>query len=315
MVARLQQMMSLALAAGVLAWAGYFVARGRPILALGGAVLIGVGYALILGLEFVLLALFGRSESIPPAPARQLLNAWLKELIHTPIVFGWRQPFRAAAEPDAISATSPEKRRGVVLVHGFLCNRAIWNPWMVMLRRRGIPFAAVNLEPPWSPLDDLVPIVGLAVDRLLVATGLPPVIVAHSMGGLVARAWHAVPANAARAARIVTIATPHHGTWLGRVGWTPNTRQMRCGSDWLQALVAREASRTYRKFICYYGNCDNIFFPTHSATLEGADNRHLEVTPHVQMVYHPLVLTEVLRVASGGAVEQDRTPPVRAPEY
>lgn len=313
MVARILQTTSLALVASALAWFGYFLACGQPIFALGGAVLIGFGYALILGLEFVLLALFGRDGSISPAPARHLLGAWVKELVHSPVVFAWRQPFREAAEPDSLSGTSLAKRHGVLLVHGFLCNRAIWNPWMRILRRSGVPFAAVNLEPPWSPLDVLVPVVGHAVDRMFAATGLPPVIVAHSMGGLVVRAWHAEPTNAARVAKIVTIATPHHGTWLGCIGWTPNARQMRSGSEWLKALAAREAPPTYRKFICYFGNCDNIVFPTASATLEGADNRHLDVTPHVQMVYHAAVLAEVLRLATGDAMEEDRPPPARAP--
>jgi len=135
------------------------------------------------------------------------------------------------------------------------------------------------------------------------------VIVAHSMGGLVVRAWHAEPKNPPRAATVVTIATPHRGTWLGRAGWTPNVRQMRPGSDWLRALESREGPHAYRKFICYYGNCDNIVFPTASATLEGADNRHLDATPHVQMVYHPAVLVEVLRLATAEALDEDHQPP------
>lgn len=312
MVARLQRMISLGLVLGAVAWAGYFLFSDQPMFALGATLLVACAYASILGLEFVLLALFGGEGAVPPAPVHHLLVAWFKEVVHTPVVFGWRQPFRAAAEPDSIHR-APLAKHAVLLVHGFLCNRAIWNPWMVVLRRSGVPFVAVDLEPPWGPLDDLVPIVECAAERLYAATGLPPVIVAHSMGGLVVRAWHAEPANAARAAKIVTIATPHHGTWLACVGWTTNVRQMRRGSEWLRRLAAKEAPETYRRFICYYGSCDNIVFPAVSATLEGADNRQLERTPHVQMVYHPAVLAEVLRLATRHPVDESPWPPVRAP--
>ena len=61
-------------------------------------------------------------------------------------VFGWRQPFRARRARHA-ARCAQRGRRGVVLVHGFVCNRGFWNPWMPRLRAAGVPFVAVNLEP------------------------------------------------------------------------------------------------------------------------------------------------------------------------
>ena len=104
-------------------------------------------------------------------------------------MFCWSQPFRSTAEPDYLPAGVP--RRGVILVHGFLCNRGVWNPVMRRLRVYGIPFVAVNLEPPFCPIDRYVDAVEAGVRRLELATGLPPVVVAHSMGGLAVRAWMA----------------------------------------------------------------------------------------------------------------------------
>jgi len=77
-----------------------------------------------------------------------------------------------------------------------------------------------------------------------------------------------------------------------------NTAQMRLGSDWLAQLAARESAASRGRFICFWGHCDNIVFPTRSATLAGADNRHLPATPHVQMVEHPAVVEEVLRIVA-----------------
>jgi triacylglycerol esterase/lipase EstA (alpha/beta hydrolase family) len=53
------------------------------------------------------------------------------------------------------------------------------------------------------------------VRRVTQATGLPPVIVAHSMGGLATRAWLRAFSADARVHRVITLGTPHGGTWLG----------------------------------------------------------------------------------------------------
>ena len=77
------------------------------------------------------------------------------------------------------------------------------------------------------------------------ATGLPPVLVCHSMGGLAA--WPGcAPAADARVHRVLTLGTPHAGTWLARFSHTENGCQMRMNSAWLQALVQEPPSRAKR---------------------------------------------------------------------
>ena len=127
------------------------------------------------------------------------------------------------------------------------------------------------------------------------ATGLAPVIAAHSMGGLAARAWLAAHPDAPMH-RLVTVATPHSGTRLGGRGRGANVGQMQIDSEWLAQLGASEPLAMRARFVCFWSHCDNIVFPTRSATLPGADNRHLEATPHVRMVYHADVFAEVVRL-------------------
>ena len=76
--------------------------------------------------------------------------------------------------------------------------------------------------------------------RVTAATAQPPMLVCHSMGGLAARAWLR-DADPARVHRIVTIGTPHRGTWLARFGRTVNGRQMRMGGEWLRKLEGERA--------------------------------------------------------------------------
>jgi len=122
------------------------------------------------------------------------------------------------------------------------------------------------------------------------------------MGGLAVRAWLAAQPDAAaadaRVAGVVTIGTPHQGTWMARLGRTANARQMRQGSAFLAALAAQESPARRALFTCFYGHADNIVFPATTATLAGADNRHLPGVAHLQMVFAPPVLAEVLRRAA-----------------
>ena len=213
-----------------------------------------------------------------------------------PKVFLWRQPFRYSAYPDSLTADS--STRGVLLVHGFVCNRGLWNPWMAALQKASIPFIALSLEPVFGSIDEYVDQIEGAVRRLEHATSRAPVLVAHSMGSLAARAWLGDASRRGTVHRVVTIGTPHGGTVVASHAHTTNTRQMRVGSAWLQALAGRETVETYQRFTCFWSRCDNIVFPTESATLAGADNRQLEATPHVRMVYHRDVIAEVIRLVA-----------------
>jgi len=294
MLARLQQITTLGLLALALLWGGLAWRAGHPAWAWGGALLIVFGYALVLALEFVLMHWVHGDDPAPRATPWQLLLAWCGEVGAAPRVFCWRQPFRSRRWPDHLPADA-RGRRGIVLVHGLVCNRGVWNPWLEDLQARGVPFVAVNLEPVFGSLDDYVAIIDAAVQRIKGATGLAPLIVAHSMGGLALRRWWAEPCNAARVHHAITLGTPHQGTWLARFALTANGRQMQPGSAWLRALAAMEPAGRAAQLSCFYSHCDNIVFPPSTATLPGADNRHLRGVAHVHMAWHPEPQQEALR--------------------
>lgn len=298
MLARIQQAITLGLLSLALGWAWWFGRDGQWGWALGGALLALFGYALFLALEFGLLAAMHRDDPAPRASLAQLLRAWWGEVLSAPRVFCWRQPFRARAEPDHLPADATG-RLGAVLVHGFVCNRGFWNPWMSRLRRAGVPFVAVNLEPVFGRIDDYVPILDEAVARVRRATGRAPLVVAHSMGGVAVRTWLSRCTQPRPVEHVITIGSPHAGTWLARFGVTPNGLQMRRPNAWLDALRAAERQRAgpaaYERFTCFYSHCDNIVFPPSTATLPGADNRHVAGSAHVHLADQPEVFGEFWR--------------------
>lgn len=256
-----------------------------------GALLANV-HAVVLAIEFVWLRTVHPGTGIAPPTMRTIAAAWWGEVITGLRVFGWRQPFRSAAIPDDLPASST--RRGVLLIHGFVCNRGLWNPWMRRLRRSGTPYVAINLEPVLGSIDGYVRSIEDAVARLESVTRQAPVVVAHSMGGLAVRAWLRDHASDHRVHSVVTIGTPHAGTSMARFALSANTRQMREGNAWLRMLSASETRTRRQLFTCYFGHCDNIVFPAQNGTLADASNRHVPGVAHVHLAFHRPILDDVM---------------------
>lgn len=304
-LARIQQCIALGMVGAAALWTR-LTWDGPVAITLLGLLVLCTGHGAFLGLEFMIVSRVNHTDPAPRASTAQMLRAWLNETLIAPRVFLWRQPFRWNAVPDCMGAISgagagaeASAQRGIVFIHGFFCNRGFWNPWLAPLAQRGQPFCAVNLEPVFGSIEAYVPIIEAAVQRMTQATGMPPVLVCHSMGGLAARAWLRASGGSGgrrRVHRIITIGTPHQGTWIGQLSLSANGHQMQLASQWLQQLAQDEPVQLGQLFVCYYSNCDNIVFPASVATLEGADNRLVAGLPHVALAFDERVMRESLAI-------------------
>ena len=171
---------------------------------------------------------------------------------------------------------------------------------MRRLQSIGVSFTAINLEPVFESIDRYNDIIEAAVSRLEAATGGPVVLVGHSMGGLAVRAWLSKHGHVSRVHRVITVGTPHNGTWFARYARSINGRQMRLNSDWLQAIAQRETDEQRALYTCFYSLCDNIVFPPTSAMLRGAKNLQIHNRAHMHMLSHPDVFAEVAKWISSG---------------
>ncbi len=219
-----------------------------------------------------------------PAQACRMV---LEEFCSTMLVSSWSMLRPGPAthiDPRAVGLP-------VLLVHGYACNAAFWSPWCARLTRARISHSAVTLEPVAAAIDDYAPQIEAAVRELRVASGSDKVvIVCHSMGGLVARAWLR-QYGAAQVARIVTLAAPHHGTARASVGLGRGARQMRRvdgaagadGNQWLSSLAATETAAERALITSLFSHHDNIVEPQLSAYLPGARNIALAGLGHVAM--------------------------------
>ena len=299
MIARLQAIWTICLLLIAAFWLVFALPRS-PVWAVGGLAFAALLYLAVMALQFGLMQRVNAADPAPRARFPQVRRAWWAELGVALRVFCWEQPFRSRAEPDWLP-TAPTGQRGVVLVHGFLCNRALWRLWFAPLRAAGHAYEAVNLEPVFGSIDDYAPTIEAAVQRVEAATGMAPVLICHSMGGLAARAWLRVCAGEPRVQQVITLGTPHRGTWAGRFSRAANGRQMALDGDWVGNLSGAEPPGRTALFTCWYSNCDNIVFPTSTATLQGADNRLIAGVAHVEMARRPEVLQGCLALLARAA--------------
>jgi triacylglycerol esterase/lipase EstA (alpha/beta hydrolase family) len=290
LVLALQAVAALALGWG--AWALGVPAWLAACIGLGSVVLV----RLAINLNNFRMAL--GAASITPEPFRLdwpgRLRLFVEEFRASMLVTSVQVPCgRAAMRIHADSRYPP-----VLLVHGYGCNSGYWRHLLPLLDARGISHAGIDLAPVAGSIDGYVAQVDERVRALCAATGAGQVaIVAHSMGGLVARAWMRVHGSA-RVARVITLGSPHHGTALARVGPGANAAQMRRaehGGTWLQALDAGETAQTRALVTSIYTHHDNIVAPQTSSILAGARNIGFGGVGHVALGSNPRVLAEVMR--------------------
>lgn len=290
MLARLLQIAVLSFLLAACGWLWLFWSSPTWI-AWAGFWSIPVLQGFFLGIEFMLARHVNQQDPTPQASPRQFLGAWIGELFVALKVFGWWMPFRSRVCADQWKSVAPGQR-GVILIHGFVCNRGIWKSWLGALRAQGNPCVALNLEPVFASIDHYAVQIEKAVTRMTASTGCPPLLVCHSMGGLAARAWLRIagPGAEERVFHIITLGTPHHGTWMGRFSISANASQMRHMGPWARQLIADEPISRAARFTCWYSNCDNIVFPASAAKLAGAENRFAPGLAHVQLALDPGVM-------------------------
>ena len=222
------------------------------------------------------------------------LRMALEEYAGLIVLFSVIQPFEAFwLGPDRLGKVAA--RPPLLLIHGYQCNRGFWFWLRSRLEAAGWTVATHNLEPVWAGIDDYAPGIARRIDEVLAATGAARVIlVGHSMGGLVLRAYLR-RCGGSKVARIVTLGSPHQGTRLARLGLGRNAQQMCIDSPWLAALGLPAAVPLPPGSASIFSFHDNYVFPQQACSaLEGAANVAVGGVSHLGMAFSPLMLGKLL---------------------
>ena len=218
------------------------------------------------------------------------LRLFAEEFMSSMLYANWHGPRAVPRTRIYRDSTLPP----VLLIHGYGCNSGYWCQLARRLDAAHVSHASLDLEPVTGDIDGYAQLVQHAVEALCRASGAARVtVVAHSMGGLVARAWMRAYGTAL-VARVITLGSPHHGTSLAAFGLGINAAQMRRASAWLQALEAGENAATRALITSIYTHHDNIIVPQTSSEREGARNQAFGGVGHVALGRNPRVLDAVM---------------------
>jgi pimeloyl-ACP methyl ester carboxylesterase len=301
MLAHALRLLLLVEAAGY--WALAHAMAGAPALGIALAIAaLALGWRLLPGVVlFVVAGALQRTTKAARLPCLRSLRIGLREALAIAYVYTVLMPFlRFAPAPM-------QGQRGeclpVILVHGIYCNGAIWRPVAKSLRGAGVaPVVAPDLDPLLGSIDEQAcGLAAVVAETCRAHAAEQAVVIAHSMGGLVARRMIAT-AGGSQVARLVTIGTPHHGTRLAALGIGRAPEQMRPRCAWLGTLETAERSVAAPPIVSIYSRDDEIVVPASSARLEGARNIALSGHGHIALLFSEdlprLLLAEIAAARS-----------------
>ena len=193
-----------------------------------------------------------------------------------------------------------EKLRPVVLVHGIFDTSKIFTPMAKWLTKSGFRPLAPSLTPSNGTvgLDKLSAQLAAFVDQRL-SPGQDFDVVGFSMGGLISRYYVQRLGGMGRVRRLITISSPHHGSYVAYTMRNHGTKQMRPGSAFLKDLN-RDATTLERiRFASIWTPLDLMIMPANSSRLSVGEEFRILVALHPWMLRSGRVLnlvTGLLRV-------------------
>jgi hypothetical protein len=130
------------------------------------------------------------------------------------------------------------------------------------------------------------------------------------MGGLVTRLALQDPSVSGRLANLVTMGTPHLGTYAARFGATANVRDLRPGSAVMETLRSQLPWRgppDLPRLVTLWSSADVLLLPAEAARAPGADAIEMAGFTHYSYLLSPTAWLRILSI-----LEADPAPRRRA---
>jgi triacylglycerol lipase len=187
----------------------------------------------------------------------------------------------------------------VLLVHGYAHNRSGFLSMSRQLKRAGFRYVdGFNYNALTDGIPEAAARLSAEVERVLAATGASRVmLVGHSMGGMVARYYVQRLGGEDTVDTVVTMGSPHRGTYASYVGVGRAAAQLRPNSALLRELDDSARPGPVR-WIAYWSDLDAFVAPVTNAQLDhpalAAHNVRVRDTGHLSLLASGAVLRDIV---------------------
>lgn len=193
--------------------------------------------------------------------------------------------------------------RPIIFVHGLGGHRSNFAPMRLWFRLHGRTRTYSVGFSHDLVLDEMAGQLRVKIAKVLACNKLPPDaqvdLVAHSMGGIIARLAVADTVTARQVAHLVTLGTPHAGTQVARLARTPHIRDLRPDSTVMQRLAAQLPWRgppDMPQLTSLWSDSDLLLFPPSTACVNGAQNLEMTGFTHYSYLLEPASARQVFAV-------------------
>ncbi|MBI5375297.1 MAG: alpha/beta hydrolase [Candidatus Schekmanbacteria bacterium] len=189
-----------------------------------------------------------------------------------------------------------KKRKGVLLIHGYIHNRSMLIPMKYYLRRRGIEnIFDITLSPPFASIEHFAGLISAKVKEIK-SCGIEEIdMVCHSMGGIAARYYAVNSPDAGVIGKLITIGSPHLGTALAGLHIGKCCGEMKTGSSFLKDLNEKRLPGNIKMF-SIWSTFDNIILPPENSIAPDSKEISFDYIGHIALVFSPSVLNTVYKL-------------------
>lgn len=218
---------------------------------------------------------FARHALSSPPRRLPLLVALAREVRAQLVIVGWTLARRGRRLPPTDAGTP------VVLIHGLMADGTSMWALQRALHAAGRGTTAPSLGGMLRPIASYA----TRLERVLSQREGPVDVVCHSLGGIILRvALERHPRLRARIRRVVTIATPHHGSGAARWLPIPEARALVPGGAFITALPSLRALLPAARITTIASRHDCVVYPHDTSRVEGAVTHELDDLMHADLI-------------------------------
>ncbi|NBX68756.1 MAG: alpha/beta fold hydrolase [Proteobacteria bacterium] len=190
-----------------------------------------------------------------------------------------------------ISMRRHEPKLPVLFIHGIFHNRSTFAWLKQRLYSKGFRhFKEVNLLTSIHPIPRLAEQVARESRLLVKKFQVPQIdIVAHSMGGMIARYFVQLLGGDGLVRNLITLGTPHRGTEWSKYSLIPHIRELAPQSRTIELLNQCPPPK-YTRAVAVSGDLDIVIRPKDCTWWEGVRNIHLSRVGHAGLLFSKRVL-------------------------